>query len=86
MRGCHGTYVIHGACWQASHALRSEYTTVLHLHKFPSSTSGPVYEAPDSSGGMENTVRGKDTKWYEGDHSLPPLHVAIKCAATVHAF
>ena len=47
---------------------------------------GPVYVPPGGSGGRPYAVGGKDTRWYEGGHSLPPVHVAIKYAATVHAF
>jgi hypothetical protein len=84
-----GTYDVHVSPWHASHALMREYEIVLHLHKFPSSTPlGPVYEYPGWRAAMENAVRGKGTRWlvHEGDDSLPPLHVDIKYAATVHAF
>lgn len=64
--------VIHVAPWHASQALMRLYVTVLHLHKFASSTPlGPVYENPGCSASMVNA---------------PPLHVAIIYAATVHAF
>lgn len=64
--------VVHTAPWHASHALMSEYVTVLHLHKLVSSTPvGPMYEYPGFRASIVNE---------------PPLHVAIRYAATVHAF
>jgi len=63
---------IHVCPWHASQALRRLYPMVLHLHKFvPSAAVGPVYENPGNSGFMVN---------------VPELQVAIKYAATVHAF
>jgi hypothetical protein len=39
--------LVHAAPWHASHALMSEYVTVLHLHKLESSMPlGPMYEYP----------------------------------------
>src|SRR6266567_9171595 len=41
------SYLVHTAPWHASHALMSEYATVLHLHRLvPSTPLGPVYEYP----------------------------------------
>jgi hypothetical protein len=59
--GC-GTYGSHVAPWHAPHALKREYTTVLHLHKLSSLTIGPVYDSPGVRAGTENAVRGENGK------------------------
>jgi len=49
---------VHCAPWHASHALMSEYVTVLHLHKLvPSIPVGPVYEYPGSRGLMVKAAK-----------------------------
>jgi hypothetical protein len=51
---------------------------------------GPVYEYPGIRASIVNAA--KETSRQElhtqdrYQYSLPPLHVDIKCAATVHAF
>ena len=48
----------HDSPWHAPHALRREYTMVLHLHTFePSRLLGPVYLYPDGRGGTVNAAR-----------------------------
>ena len=45
------SHVIHFSPWHASHALKSEYTTLLHSHKLSSlALVGPGYEVPGASG------------------------------------
>ena len=84
--------LIQVAPWHASHALMSEYVTVLHLHKSESSKVllGPWYEYPGRRASTVNAAKeaGQQELHTESRHqySLPPLHVDIRYAATVHAF
>ncbi len=57
-------YLIKSAPWHALHALRSEYVTVLHMHKLESSAPlGPKYELP---GGRASIVTAaKETSQQE---------------------
>ena len=48
----------HDSPWHAPHALRREYTMVLHLHKLePSKLLGPAYLYPGGRGGTVNSAR-----------------------------
>jgi hypothetical protein len=67
----------------------SEYTTVLHLHKSPSSPLpvGPVYEFPGSKVGIVNTTDDRFVTRAEkghGDHmgAPPALQAPCRYAAT----
>ena len=52
------SYLVHTAPWHASHALMSEYVTVLHLHKLVSSMPvGPVYEYPGFRASIVNAAK-----------------------------
>jgi len=85
------SYEIQLAPWHASHALISEYATVLHLHRVLSSGPlGPVYVYPGISELIVNAAEEIETARLiactQDKHSQPPVQVAIKYAATVHAF
>ena len=54
-------YVYHLAPWHAPHALRREYTTVLHLHGLELLTLfAPVYTDPGGSGLTVNATNSKE--------------------------
>ena len=53
--------LIQSAPWHASHALTSEYVTVLHLHKLVlSRILGPMYEYPGVRALMVNAAKETD--------------------------